>query len=143
MMMSRNKGFSLLEVLISLIVLAVGLLGLVALQQVSVANSQGSHHHTLATSLAYDAMERVRVELANTTATGSVPGGILTSVASHYQSSRYTARFPSNFNLALSGSGGQVTVTVTWDDERLGNEIGDGQPGGARSNSIQVRSRVL
>jgi|GEM_PF-1704703 len=142
-MISKNRGFSLLEVLVSLIVLAVGLLGLVALQQVSVANSQGSHHHTLATSLAYDALERVRVELSDVTATGSVPSGILSSVTSHYQATRYSSRFPSNFSLQLAGNGGQVEVTVTWDDDRLGNEDADGEAGAARTNSVQVRSRVL
>lgn len=142
-MISGNRGYSLLEVLVSLIVLAVGLLGLVALQQVSVANSQGSHHHTLATSLAYDALERVRLELSDAAATGSVPSSILSSVASHYESTRYSSRFPSNFGLQLTGIGGQITVTVSWDDDRLGNEDEEGEAGAARTNSVQVRSRML
>ena len=47
-----NKGFTLLEVMIALVILSVGLLGLAALQLVSIKNNAFSSEMTYATMLA-------------------------------------------------------------------------------------------
>ena len=49
-----QRGFSLLEVLISLAVLSVGLLGLAALQTVGLRINHDSYQRTQATIMAYD-----------------------------------------------------------------------------------------
>lgn len=56
----RSKGFSLFEVLISLLVLSVGLLGLANLQGRSIASSYNAHLRTQATSLAQSMVDRMR-----------------------------------------------------------------------------------
>lgn len=71
-------GFSLLEVLISVAILSIGLLGLARMQTLSLQNSQSAYYRTQATLLAYDIAERVRVnrdaaDLYALAATGSPP----------------------------------------------------------------------
>ena len=57
---SNQQGFTLLEVLISLVILAVGLLGLEGLQSVSVINNHGSLMRSEASLLSYDILDRMR-----------------------------------------------------------------------------------
>ncbi len=58
--MNKNTGFTLIEVLIAMLVLAVGLLGLAALQANSLRNTQSAYNRSLATELAYDLADRMR-----------------------------------------------------------------------------------
>ncbi|HCU54464.1 MAG TPA: type IV pilus modification protein PilV [Gammaproteobacteria bacterium] len=57
---SPQRGFSLLEVLIALAVFSFGLLGLAALQTVSLRIGHDSYQRTQATMLAYDIVDRMR-----------------------------------------------------------------------------------
>src|SRR5690242_17300973 len=56
----RVRGMTLIEVLVSLVVISVGLLGVAALQLTSLRNSQGSYLRTQATALADDILDRMR-----------------------------------------------------------------------------------
>ncbi len=64
----RVDGFTIIEVLISLIVLSVGLLGLASLQVVGLQNTQGGAQRAQATNLAYDITDRMRTNPAAVTA---------------------------------------------------------------------------
>lgn len=56
----RTEGFSLIEVLIALLILAFGLLGLAFLQVMSVRYTQSAQHRTMATNLAYEVLDMMR-----------------------------------------------------------------------------------
>ncbi|MHB8727921.1 MAG: type IV pilus modification protein PilV [Sulfuricaulis sp.] len=56
----RARGFSLVEVLVSLLVLSIGLLGLAALQTTSLRFNRQSYQRTQATLQAYDILDRMR-----------------------------------------------------------------------------------
>jgi len=56
----KDSGFTLLEVLIALLVLAIGLLGLAALQTTGLRANQMASMRTLATQVAYDMTDRMR-----------------------------------------------------------------------------------
>jgi type IV pilus assembly protein PilV len=56
----RNRGFSLLEVLIALLIFSFGLMGLAALQSFSVKNNQSSSFRSQATLLAYQIIDAMR-----------------------------------------------------------------------------------
>lgn len=64
---NRQKGLSLIEVLISVFILAVGLLGLAAMQLQSLKYTQGSQWRSQANFLAYDIVERIRANRASVT----------------------------------------------------------------------------
>jgi type IV pilus assembly protein PilV len=59
-----ESGFTLLEVLIALLVLAIGLLGLAALQTTGLRSNQMATSRTHATQLAYDISDRMRANVA-------------------------------------------------------------------------------
>ena len=56
---TRERGFSLLEVLIALLVLSVGLLGIAGLQTVSLKFNHQSYARTQATALTSDMVEKI------------------------------------------------------------------------------------
>jgi len=55
-----QRGFSLIEVLIALLVLAVGLIGLAFLQVLNVRYTNSAQHRTMATNLASEVMDMMR-----------------------------------------------------------------------------------
>ena len=56
-----QRGFSLVEVLVALLVLSIGLLGLAALQTTSLKYNTDSYTRTQATIIAYDILDRMRL----------------------------------------------------------------------------------
>jgi type IV pilus assembly protein PilV len=54
------RGFSLIEVLIALVVLAVGLLGVAMMQTINLRFTQSANHRTIATNLAYELLDMAR-----------------------------------------------------------------------------------
>jgi type IV pilus assembly protein PilV len=60
----HQRGFTLLEVLIALLVLAIGLLGLAALQTTGLRSNTMATTRTHATQLAYDISDRMRANVA-------------------------------------------------------------------------------
>jgi len=60
MMMKSHKGFTLVEVLVSLLVFSIGLLGLAALQLQSLKFNQSAYQRSQASLMAYDILDRMR-----------------------------------------------------------------------------------
>lgn len=56
----KNKGFGMIEVLITLVITATGLLGLASLQLNALKSNQFSYNRTQAVVLAYDMADRMR-----------------------------------------------------------------------------------
>ncbi|MCY1279306.1 type IV pilus modification protein PilV [compost metagenome] len=55
-----QRGFTLIEVLMALLVLAVGLLGMASLTMTSLQSNQGAYLRSQASLMAYDIVERMR-----------------------------------------------------------------------------------
>ena len=75
----RQEGFSLIEVLIALVILAVGLLGLAMFQVTAIKGNAIASKWTVATELAQDRLEKFRhvnwaVIQDNVPSTGFIPG---------------------------------------------------------------------
>jgi type IV pilus assembly protein PilV len=69
-MKHRSQGFSLIELLVAVLVMGIGVLGITALQMVSLQNNRGALLRADAVQLAYDAMDRMRAN------TGTVYGDL-------------------------------------------------------------------
>lgn len=58
--MNEDNGFTLIEVLIAVVILAVGMLGLAGLQATGLRNNQSAYYRSQAAQLAYDIADRMR-----------------------------------------------------------------------------------
>lgn len=131
---NRASGFSMVEVLISVFILAIGLLGLLNLQMTSLKNNHSAQLRTTATVLAYDMLERIR---ANKTADyaltmSATPSGATTKDADLVEwISEISSALPSGDG-SISYSGNIITVTIQWDDSR--------GTGGSTKQSFSVSS---
>ncbi len=116
--LQRSTGLSLIEVLVALLVLSVGLLGLGALQGVALQSGQLSYQRTQATALAYRVGDEYR-------AYRSLPA------PPQQLQANWTAemnRLLPNGTLTHVRNGDQLTVTVTWrDDREVDRPAGDDQ----------------
>ena len=73
---TKQRGLSMIELLVAVLVLAIGVLGITALQMVSLQNNRGALFRAEAVQLAYDMMDRVRANPV-----GAVPGGAYDGLA--------------------------------------------------------------
>ncbi|MEI6334683.1 MAG: type IV pilus modification protein PilV [Methylococcaceae bacterium] len=140
--MNKNAGFTLIEVLIAMVVLAVGLLGLAGLQATSLRNNLSAYNRSQATQLAYDLADRMRANIAgNITYTSISPNSATAkancltltgcSPADMAENDLYqwnlavTSALPSGVG-TLAIATGVYTVTINWDDNRDGDVDGNG-----------------
>ncbi len=129
-----QSGFSMVEILVSILILSFGLLGLAALQAVAMKNSHSAYYRNQATIMAHEVLDRIRAN----------PGAANANVASY--NIALVAPAPAGAaiaNIDLSewknhiaaslpvGQGGvtvtntnQVAVVVQWDDSRGVNGSG-------------------
>lgn len=143
----KASGFTLIEVLIATLVLALGLLGLAGLQASSLRNNLSAYHRSQATQLAYDLADRMRVSVVEakkfTTSTyiTVAPGDAAaqagcTAVAGACSSAQLAQNdlFEWNNNVTNFLTNGQgtiavvgtiFTITINWDDNRDGNIDGN------------------
>ncbi len=64
----RHRGFGMIEVLVTMVILSIGLLGLTGLQLTSLRAAQVAQYRTQVTWLAYDMADRMRANVAGVTA---------------------------------------------------------------------------
>lgn len=135
----NKKGFTLLEVMVAMVIFAVGLLGLAGIQALSLETSHSSYSRSQAVLLAYEMVDRIK---ANSGVAGNyvtAHGNAAAEPASANKCDAFTCGFAAMaaFDLwqwkttlaanLLSGDGSVVntagttyTITVHWDEDRTG-----------------------
>jgi type IV pilus assembly protein PilV len=68
MNIKQNKGFTLIEVLIAVLVLGIGALGLAAMQAASMRNNHQAYLRSQATLLAHEIIDRMRANMVGISA---------------------------------------------------------------------------
>lgn len=132
----KQGGFTLLEVLVTLVILAIGLLGLAGLQTTGLKNNLNAYQRSQATQLSYDIADRMRANVAAISSYVSiVPTNATAKLACTTTSGCPAASMAENdlyeWNTSLEGalptgvgtitqSGSVYTISVTWDDDRDG-----------------------
>ena len=133
----RQSGFSMIEVLVALLVLAFGLLGFALLQTMNLRFTQSANYRTEATNLAYDLLDQMRAnrfqagEYAGATGATFAPNSKAYAPCSRPIDDAVTiaaniARWQCQVVEALGPTAGAtvtyvdgvVQVTITWGDQR-------------------------
>lgn len=147
--MKKNRGFSLLEVLVTLLVVSFGLLGISALIANSLKFNQSAYARTQATWLANEIIDRMRAN--RVTAEVSVsPYAIAIDAAKPTGASipevdlnQWLTAVNDNLpggkgSVAYNAGSGKVTVSVEWDDSsRL-----SGSSAVTGSGKVEVETRL-
>lgn len=111
----RDRGFTLVELLVSMMLSMVGLLGLMGLQLVAIRGNGASRNFTEATALAQDRLETVQsIQLASLTNLSETNLGATPNapVAQKIYSRQTTVTFP-------AAGQANITVDVSWQDPNL------------------------
>ncbi|MCP5158556.1 MAG: type IV pilus modification protein PilV [Gammaproteobacteria bacterium] len=111
--MRKQNGFTLIEILVTVVVLAIGLLGLAGLQAISLRYNSTAYQRSQATILAYDIVERMRAS--------KPAGGIIRCPQQDVPAwlAVVAATLPLGTG-SVAPSGNVCVITVQWDDDRDG-----------------------
>ncbi len=154
--MHKQKGFSLLEVLITLVIISFGLLGIAGVIVNSLKNNQSSYSRSQATWLANDIIERMRANRSTAELSPSPYGLAMTETApidTSIPSTDLTEWRESLVNTMPSGGTGsvsmdgnkKVTVIVQWNDSRASGDkvdVDERVTIGLKNQQITIETRL-
>ncbi len=138
----KQSGFGLLEILVSVLVLSVGLLGLASLHVTGMRANHSAYYRTQSTILAYEIIDRMRVN-AEEARDGDYDVADISSFSSSTTlADNDLSAWKDNLAAVLPTYGGSIdcddhgncTVQVQWDDSRAerviqtSSDTGDGTP---------------
>jgi type IV pilus modification protein PilV len=103
--MKKQKGFTLVEVLVGLVILAIGLLGVAALSTTSIRVNANANHLTEAYQIAQAEMEKMTIASWGTLASGSST-----------VTSKTEKVFTNSWLVTPTGNLKDVALTTSWVD---------------------------
>jgi type IV pilus assembly protein PilV len=134
----KQRGDTMIEVLVTVIILAVGVLGAAAMQVTTIQNLNSSYSASVAAMVAEDFSERMRANpiaaLAGSYGDGSDPGGFPNCAANACTTAELATYDLGSWWQVMTGvlpvASGEITriigtntfvVTVRWDGDRSGS----------------------
>lgn len=125
---SAANGSTLIELLVAMLVLAIGLLGLAGLQTFSVRNTHSAYLRSQATMLAHDILDRMRANPTSAqngqynVALAAAPAGagVAADDLTEWKASLSRLLPSGDGAVAPNLAGGRTlyTITIQWDDTR-------------------------
>ncbi len=125
---SRHRGFSLIEVLIAVLILAIGLLGVAGVQMVSLQQTNNSFLQTKANLGAQDLAEHIRLNGGN-----ALSSGDLTKLKNEVKSS-----LGDDSTVEVTINGSIATIKMTWKERVPVSQVA----GGTQTRTFIVESTV-
>ncbi len=132
----KNRGIGLIEVLVTMIIIAIGLLGQASLMGVSSKANHAAYLRSHATMLSYDIIERLRVnrDLAvnlrfNTNydePASNYTGGDIQDVELKSWKTNVEQSLPSGEAEVTVTGNGTVTINIRWTEIAKGSESDNG-----------------
>lgn len=123
-----QNGFSMIEVLVTLVILAVGLLGMAGLQSVGLKNNHSSLGRSTATMLAYNIIDRMRSNCQNAldgdyniaigTAAPSSPSNQAQRDQKEWKDALGTSLAAGDGSISVNAATFLATVNIRWNDSR-------------------------
>ncbi|SDU20481.1 type IV pilus modification protein PilV [Halopseudomonas salegens] len=124
---TSQRGVSLLEVLVAVLVLAIGVLGAAVLQLNALRYNASAGHTTQSTFIAYDMLDRMRANAENlssyATTVDSCPSGEMSADSVHAVD---LADFATAVGCQLPGGRGSIAITdnraiitIAWSEARI------------------------
>lgn len=144
----QERGMSLIEVLVSVVIIAIGLLGIAAMQSMALRGGQSSLESSQAVMQTQSILESMRANRANAGAynmagmlcdsAGVVSGNAraqedLSNWLASLKASIGTATDATTCGQVVAGANGAWTVIVQWDDARAG---------GAGNRRVATETRI-
>jgi type IV pilus assembly protein PilV len=135
LLMQKQTGFTLLEVLIALVVLAIGLLGLAGLQATALKDNLSAYHRSQATIVAYDTIDRMRANLSaidnyrtvtpaqnvNCIQVSNTCTPIIMTAHDLFELNATLLAVLPSASSTITTDGTMYTITINWDDNRDGS----------------------
>jgi type IV pilus assembly protein PilV len=125
---SMQRGFSMIEVLIAVLVLSIGLIGLASLQGVSLQFNNSAYLRSQATNLAYDMADRVRANRGVALAGGAynlavgdatpAPGPLPATDLNEWRTALLNSLPAGTGEVEVDPVKNNLTIVVCWDDSR-------------------------
>jgi len=126
-----QRGFTLVEILVAVLVLAIGLVGLAGLQATTMRFNHSAYMRSQATNLAYDIADRMRLNRSKATdgeydreipdqpsvCTTPTLSGTLAEQDIQEWFNALACTLPSGKG-SVSRNGNIFTITIQWDDSR-------------------------
>jgi type IV pilus assembly protein PilV len=137
----KPRGFSLIEVLITMLILGIGLMGLATMQFISLKNLNSSHFRYQAALIAYDMAERMRANRSavtagtyNNMAVDGTESQVTCSPCSSAQIADWDAyewgqaivteaKLPEGTG-TIAGDGSSFTIVMNWKEQQTGGGFG-------------------
>jgi type IV pilus assembly protein PilV len=130
--MQKQIGFSLIEVLVTMVIISFGMLGIAGVIINGLKNNNSSYARTQASILANDIIDRMRAnkttaELStypyNLALTNSPTGtGVPLNDLTEWRASLATAMPSGTGSVLMDATTKKVTVVVQWDDSRAASD---------------------
>jgi type IV pilus assembly protein PilV len=132
-----QRGISMIEVLVTIVIISFGLLGVAGLLATGLRNNQSSEWRTQASILAYDMAERMRSNrqagLDGQYATATAASGVPATDKTDWSAS-LAARLPSGTGTVTMTDVRYFTIVIQWDDTK--------GAGGGATEQFQFRGEL-